>query len=694
VKKISILVPESSVLAAIDDPRYMFTAVNDFLSASGKSPLFDVQLVGLSKEVKLHNSLFTVHPDKLLNEVKKTDLIFIPALSGDIKNFLEKNKAFIPWIIKQYKGGAEVASLCIGAFLLAATGLLNGMMTISNEDGSVSFSVEEYKRPKFEVKYEPITGIYRLNDKITVKGKAVAYSGAAVDNARVQYRVVRTASFPYWFYSWRGYPSSSAMEIVHGTAMTDDKGEFNITFNAIPDLSISKESKPVFNYSISSDVTDINGETQSESHSVSVSYQTLLLTINIPNELNRESAKDFTIGTHNMSGTFVPSSGNIVITKLKEPSRLLRKRKWAKTEKQQLTRDEYEKNFPYDVYADEDNPEKWENETSVYNSMFDTGKDSLLRLSTIGEWKQGTYKLEIVSRDKYNEEVRLVKFFVLFSGKEKQAATNSIDHFSVLKDNAEPGGIDQFLIGTHDRNVKVLYEVEQKNKIINKQWLTLNDEQRLIEIPIIETYRGNVAIHLTFVKHNRDYHFNHVLTVPFTNKELDISFETFRSKLTPGQKEEWRVKIKGKNGEKVASEMLASMYDASLDAFRPHSWMFDIYNSYYSTLDLTPYKSFSISNSNLFSLGWNVYQPQNFRTYDQLNWFGFNYYYGYRSGRGEPFEMYDAVSVNGSYSAGMGAAENTGSVPAQYGDKTTVNKQSLIKHRSRQRGGDDLENDV
>lgn len=126
MKNVAILVPESAVLAAIGDPRYMFTAVNDFLMAAGKPPLFNVQLVGLTKEVKLHNSLFSVHPDKVINEIDSTDLIFIPALSGSMKEGIEKNKDFLPWIVNQYHQGAEVASLCIGAFLLASTGLLDG----------------------------------------------------------------------------------------------------------------------------------------------------------------------------------------------------------------------------------------------------------------------------------------------------------------------------------------------------------------------------------------------------------------------------------------------------------------------------------------------------------------------------------------------------------------------------------------
>ncbi|UEG49666.1 helix-turn-helix domain-containing protein [Ferruginibacter lapsinanis] len=126
MKNVSILVPETAIIEAVADPLYMFKAVNQFLEASGKKPLFNIKLVGLTKEVKLHNSLFTVHIDQLLNEVKKTDLIFVPAISGDIATALALNKKAVPWIVSQHKKGAEVASLCIGAFLLASTGLLNG----------------------------------------------------------------------------------------------------------------------------------------------------------------------------------------------------------------------------------------------------------------------------------------------------------------------------------------------------------------------------------------------------------------------------------------------------------------------------------------------------------------------------------------------------------------------------------------
>lgn len=126
MKTVSILILETSVPAAIVDPRYMFSAVNEFYKSAGHQPFFKVQLVGLTKEVKLNDGLFSVHPDILLKDVKKTDLIIIPAIGGDVKLAIKKNKEFLPWIAQQYKAGAEVASLCIGSFILASTGLMKG----------------------------------------------------------------------------------------------------------------------------------------------------------------------------------------------------------------------------------------------------------------------------------------------------------------------------------------------------------------------------------------------------------------------------------------------------------------------------------------------------------------------------------------------------------------------------------------
>jgi transcriptional regulator GlxA family with amidase domain len=126
MKKVSILVPENSVMQAIADPQYLFSSVNQFMAVSGKKPLFDVQLVGVKKEIKLNDGFYSVNTTKLLKDVKQTDLVIIPALFGDMKTAIGKNQKLLPWINEQYENGAELASLCVGAFLLASTGLLNG----------------------------------------------------------------------------------------------------------------------------------------------------------------------------------------------------------------------------------------------------------------------------------------------------------------------------------------------------------------------------------------------------------------------------------------------------------------------------------------------------------------------------------------------------------------------------------------
>lgn len=139
MKHVSIVVPEMAVIEAIADPRYMFRAVNQFLCLSGRPALFEVQLVGATRDVRLEDSAFSVHTDKLLHEVERTDLIFVPAVSGNLQHALDMNRSIVSWITKQYSRGAEVASLCLGAFLLAATGLLNGKKCSTHWSASNEF---------------------------------------------------------------------------------------------------------------------------------------------------------------------------------------------------------------------------------------------------------------------------------------------------------------------------------------------------------------------------------------------------------------------------------------------------------------------------------------------------------------------------------------------------------------------------
>ena len=166
MKHVSILVPESAVLAAIDDPRHVFSQVNSFYKQAGKPAVFDIKFVGLKREVKLHDSAFTVHADLLLDEVEKTDLIFIPAFVGDLKIAVEMNKDFIPWLVKQRESGAEIVSLCVGAFLLAKTGLLDGKQCSTHWRAADEFR-------------QTFPGVELVTDKIITEEGGIYTSGGA-----------------------------------------------------------------------------------------------------------------------------------------------------------------------------------------------------------------------------------------------------------------------------------------------------------------------------------------------------------------------------------------------------------------------------------------------------------------------------------------------------------------------------------
>ncbi len=578
-----------------------------------------------------------------------------------------------------------------GSFVIP-TGLLNGQMHLADSWGSIYFSVEEYKRPKFEVKFEPVKGTYKLGEKVTAKGTAVSYSGANVDKAQVKYRVVRTARFPYWWYYWyRCYPASPQMEITNGTTTTNENGEFMIDFNAVPDYKVSKKSDPTFNYEITADVTDINGETRSSRTSVNAGYKALLVGVDLPDEIEKNSKDPYVISTTNLSGTYEYARGNISVYKLKQPEKLFRSRLWKEPDQKLISKKDYYQWFPCDLYEDENNSSKWAKESKVLEYSFDTQKDSLLKIPNLTSWASGQYVLEINSTDKYGEKVQSFTYFTVYANNDKTIPVNDFAWFSTLKAKGEPGEEAAFLVGTKEKNVTVILEVEARNFIVQKQMLKLSNELKKVTIPIKEEYRGNFAVHFIFVCQGRVFQKDISVEVPYTNKELDISFETFRNKLEPGQKEEWKIKIKGKNGEKAAAEMLAGMYDASLDAFRPNSWYFDLYNYYYMQRTWESNNGFSIAGSNLYSLNWNPYVVFAYHYYDYLNWFGYDNYYNYYRYKGyhtygddDYYEADESIALDAVYSidgrSGKGAGKKA-EAPAAAGG--VISKTEVTQEQSK-----------
>lgn len=508
----------------------------------------------------------------------------------------------------------------------APQGVLNGSMRIENNSGAVDFRVEDYKRPKFEVTFEPITGTYKLGEEVEVTGKAKAYAGNPIDHADVKYRVVRETSFPIWRFWYRPWPASPDMEIENGTAKTDENGEFKIDFKAIPDKNISRKNYPVFRYRVYADVTDINGETHSNETVVSVGYNALLIDLGIPEKFDPEKTSSFSVNTTNLNGEDEPAELELQIFKLKEPDRLMVDRKWNRPDKFIMTKEEFVKLFPHDIYDDENNPDSRERQKKVFDKTINTADRKKTEPENLSNWKAGTYVALAKTTDEFDKEVETKKYFEIYHD-DNDLEVMDIRWFTPLKTTGEPGEKAAVFLGSK-ADVRVLFEVILENKVIKREWIELKNEKMKLEVPIKEEYRGNFGLSLSFVKYNRIFQNIQNITVPYTNKELQIEFATFRDKLKPGQKEEWQITIKGPKGEEAAAEMLATMYDASLDVFAENSWHFNLYPSRYISLNWNNGQNFGIVSSRSYeNYSWTspIYQ-----SYDKLNWFGFSFYGRYR----------------------------------------------------------------
>jgi len=510
----------------------------------------------------------------------------------------------------------------LNATFTAPKGVLTGQMYIQIENyGSVSFSVEEYKRPKFEVTIDKPKESYKLNQYVTVNGKALSYAGFPIDGATVNYRIVRQPKYPYWFWWWGASPSTPQKEISHGTINTNEKGEFTLSFMAQGDDTISEFGNPYFTFTVTADVTDISGETRSGSLALFIGKKELVLNPDVPEKINLDSKQlVIPVLTTNLSGEKVSANGTVTITRLQTPDHIQKSRLWETPDRDYLSREEFLKFFPNDIYHSEDNITNWKTTNKVLTRQFNTPETDSLLINGLDKWSTGVYVLEAIANYK-QQEIKTTRYFTIYNSKAKQLPYPMADWFVPVKATCEPGENALLLIGSSYSDVAVLYEVEKDHKIIDSLRFSLNNEQRLFTIPVVEKDRGSFYVHVTFIRDGRVYTHNQEITVPWTNKKLEFEYMTFRDKLLPGQKEEWRLKLKDYTGGKVTAEVLASMYDASLDAFRSNTWNADIYGKVRQTGGWNNYNF--ISPASLAML--NYFNYFNFppRIYDSFNWYGY-----------------------------------------------------------------------
>lgn len=488
-------------------------------------------------------------------------------------------------------------------------------------DDSFDILVEEYKRPKFEANFKPIEGLYRVNDSVQVTGEALSFSDSPISNAKVKYHIVREANYSIYRYGWD--TNFTSQEIRSGETTTDASGIFNINFKAIPDATLNKQNLPLFTYSIKADITDINGETHSTSTKVKVGYHSLTASINAPliyKKKNKENT--VSISTNNLNGTHVNTKGQLKIYRLKAPKQILRPRPWESPEFQNFSLSEFRATFPNETYTNENDKKYWPKDYMVYQSNFDTGQSTSYPIKT-KKWTSGTYLIEAIATDSFNNQIETQKIVQVYSDNDARIIDNTLFKIESDKSIYAPGETAKIVLGSAMKNLTIMVDIEKNKLIETSKFIVLNNNKNTLEIPIKASDRGGFIVHYYYVAHNNFYKGNIRINVPFSSSQLSIETLSFRDKLEPGKQETWSFKVKGPNGEKVNAQLLASMYDESLDQFSPHNWRFNpiLKPNYTSHVQIAGHQSFG---KNSEYLNTHIYLSPNNWKYDKLNWFGLN----------------------------------------------------------------------
>ena len=511
-----------------------------------------------------------------------------------------------------------------GSFILPNSGL-NGQYRIQDGSGMQYFSVEEYKRPTFKIALDERKEQVKLNEQLAINGKVLAYSGEGIADASITYQVKRTVYYPYFRY-WRMPPiSNESVIIANGNLKAAADGSFSFEFTAFaPELG-NQIYQPSYNYELVIDATSLSGETQSINESIQLSHQALFLDAKIEPAIQLEDLKQLQINAKTINGKPVTAKAKLNLYQLQTPEKISVPKLWQETSQQVIEKKSYQKNFPeYDYKANREIND-FERGVLISSSMIDCNQV----LDLFKEIKSGAYEIEVLANDLYGNPVKWNERFVLYDSKSKQLPYPIFSWFQALKVQGEPGETAEFLIGTSLKNLRLLYEIEHNKKIVSKQWLTLKNEQRLIQIPIEEKHRGNFTIHFTAVHSNRLIQHSETIKVPYSNKKLNVKLTTFRKLVEPASQEKWDIEIESPDGNSEA-ELLLGMYDESLDQFTSIDWGLNLYLPKGASFSWNAYQQFSLRSSQ-----WVNYHRQSFlpipqRTYPNLNWFGLNlgYYYG------------------------------------------------------------------
>ena len=422
-------------------------------------------------------------------------------------------------------GKVEVRTNGFGSFsgqFVLPSPCLTGYFSLRAADTSVSFKVEEYKRPTFDVTFEPVKVEYQVGDSIEVVGMAKTFAGAPVQNARVHYNISRSYA---WFWRFMGRGSAR----WEGEAMTDADGKFTVPVHFEIDSDRRESPLWYYTYNIQADVTDGAGETQQANLSLPLGSTSMVLNMdNLPDNLVKEKKLEIKLTAMNLSGEPVDTPVTYQVVEMEE-----QKDGQEKEGRKVLTGTvEANKSFvPEAIYA----------------------------------LPSGNYRLKLSAKDTQGRECTASKNFLLFSLNDKRPPFVITDWFyqdGLEFDAASPATI---YIGSSEKNVYLLYDVFAGNKRLESKRIQLSDSVISFRFPYKKEYGDGILVSMAFVKDGRLYSHNARIMKPAPEKKLQLKWTTFRDKLRPGQQEEWKLTVLYPDGSPAEAEMLATMYDASLD---------------------------------------------------------------------------------------------------------------------------------
>lgn len=449
-----------------------------------------------------------------------------------------------------------------GTFTAPRDRLTGGMRIAAlDQSGSTGFSVEEYKRPKFEVKIDQPAQSPRLNEHITLTGKASAYTEAPIDGAKVVWRVERNARMPYW--CWWSRPESDGI-VARGETSTGSDGSFSITFLATPDPSISEKDEPVFSFSVYADVTDSSGETRSGGQSIRVGYTSMQAGLTVDEWQTIDKPVEVAIATSTLSGLPQPARGTIKVFSLKAPSDSLQSKAAEQSQYHRYGRSDLQGS------ATSKDLRHWTTDALLKQESFETGESGKITASF--ELKTGAYRIELESQDSHGKTVRAFRdCFVIDPDSSKFRIPLP---FVVAHSNnaVEPGDTFTATWGSGHPSARAFVEIACNGRYLERYWTYHGNTQQTIQVPVIDAMRGGFSLRITQMRNNTLHSESFQVDVPWTNKQLSVNWEQFRSKLRPEETVTWTAQINGPNELPATAEMVATLYDASLDTFSYHFW--------------------------------------------------------------------------------------------------------------------------